>query len=81
MNWRVIIIKQKVLSNSILPRNHKLKVYWDRWLCVATFESYVATADSPAATFVAYVATSNISKSTDLHNHYLKVYVAKDDYM
>ena len=48
---------------------------------VATFESYVATADSLVATFVAYVATSNISKSTLPCNHYLKVYVITDDYL
>ena len=52
---------------------------------IATGESSVAThatcCDSPVETFVAYVATSNISKSTFPRNHYLKVYVATDDYM
>ena len=43
--------------------------------------AYVATTDSFVATFVAYVATSNISKSTFPHNHYLKVYVVTDDNM
>ena len=43
--------------------------------------AYVATVDSSEATFITYVATSNIYKSTVPHNHYLKVYVARDDYM
>ena len=52
---------------------------------VATGESSVATyatcCDFPVAIFVAYVATYNISKITVQRNHYLKVYVAIDDYM
>ena len=43
--------------------------------------AYVATDDSPIATFVLYVATSNISKITLPRNHYLKLYVATNDYM
>ena len=48
---------------------------------IETFVAHVAIYDSFVATFVAYVATSNISKSTLSRNHYLKVYVATDDYM
>ena len=52
---------------------------------VATGEPSVATyatcCDSPVATFVACVATYNISKITLQRNHYLKEYVATDDYM
>ena len=43
--------------------------------------AYFTTADSSVATFIAYVSTFNISKSTVPRNHYLKVYVATDDYM
>ena len=43
--------------------------------------TYATCCDSPVATFVAYVATYNISKITVQRNHYLKVYVAIDDYM
>ena len=60
------MLLQMIICSNIRPSQHV---------------AYVVTADSFVAAFITYVATSNISKITLPRNHYLKLYVATNDYM